>query len=88
MGGWVYLGTPFADDQGRYEGLTLWEQIDNGQVERFIEIAIHTYKEIPYRSTHCFIPFIDTLFTLRFTDIYDQCRSVGCGIDSKATDYA
>ncbi|MBA0554033.1 hypothetical protein Golob_013166, partial [Gossypium lobatum] len=24
-------GTPFADDQGIYNGLTWWEQIDNGK---------------------------------------------------------
>ncbi|KAL2902858.1 hypothetical protein RDABS01_027940 [Bienertia sinuspersici] len=24
-------GTPFADDQGMYNGLTWWEQIENGQ---------------------------------------------------------
>jgi len=24
-------GTPFADDQGIYNGLTWWEQMDNGQ---------------------------------------------------------
>ncbi|MBA0802393.1 hypothetical protein Gohar_012691 [Gossypium harknessii] len=25
------LGTPFAEDQGMYNGLTWWEQIDNGK---------------------------------------------------------
>jgi hypothetical protein len=24
-------GTPFADDQGMYNGLTWWEQMDNGK---------------------------------------------------------
>ncbi|PPD83580.1 hypothetical protein GOBAR_DD19477 [Gossypium barbadense] len=26
-----FFGTPFADDQGIYNGLTWWEQIDNGK---------------------------------------------------------
>uniref|UniRef100_A0A7N0VAV7 Uncharacterized protein n=1 Tax=Kalanchoe fedtschenkoi TaxID=63787 RepID=A0A7N0VAV7_KALFE len=33
-----FLGTPFAEDQGMYNTLTWWEQIDNGKYL----IASHT----------------------------------------------